>query len=206
MRKGIKKGNCVVPALYTSIISTAKKHCRTVKVHFNICLQPSSSSHHHRQHPRAPPSPLIRTASVDNSLMVIPTFTVTINPLEDNEITYVPDSPGEESRPPPRASSLDSAGGGGSAAAGSAAGSAAAAAAARGRLSKQLSMEVRSTLRMNAQPPESPYTRRKIVIFLRRKISDLRQIWRNKRNCAKKLFAQIRRMRRRMRWICAKKK
>ena len=80
--------------------------------------------------------------------MVIPTFTVTINPLEDNEITYVPDSPGEESRPPPRASSLDSAGGGGSAAAGSAAGSAAAAAA-RGRLSKQLSMEVRSTLRMN---------------------------------------------------------
>ena len=134
--------------VYVDHIDSQKKHCRTVKVHFNICFKPSSS-HHHRQHPRAPPSPLIRTASVDNSLMVIPTFTVTINPLEDNEITYVPDSPGEESRPPPRASSLDSAGGGGSAAAGSAAGSAAAAAAARGRLSKQLSMEVRSTLRMN---------------------------------------------------------
>ena len=40
--------------------------------------------------------------------------------------------------------------------------------------------------------------------FLMRKVADLRQIWRNRRNCAKKLFAQIRRMRRRMRWLHAK--
>ena len=40
--------------------------------------------------------------------------------------------------------------------------------------------------------------------FLRRKEPGLRKFWRNWRNCAKKLFAQIRRMRRRMRQICAK--
>ena len=37
-------------------------------------------------------APMLRAESVDTSL-VIPTFTVTINPLEDDEITYVPDSP-----------------------------------------------------------------------------------------------------------------
>ncbi len=37
--------------------------------------------------------------------------------------------------------------------------------------------------------------------FSRRKVADLRQIWRNKRNYAKKIFAQIRRMRRRVRQI-----
>ena len=40
------------------------------------------------------PGPRERTGSLDHSFLVIPTFTVTINPLEDNEITYVPDSPG----------------------------------------------------------------------------------------------------------------
>ncbi|TRY79497.1 hypothetical protein TCAL_17080 [Tigriopus californicus] len=36
--------------------------------------------------------PILRAESMDTSL-VIPTFTVTINPLEDDEITFVPDSP-----------------------------------------------------------------------------------------------------------------
>ena len=37
--------------------------------------------------------------------------------------------------------------------------------------------------------------------FLRRKVADLRQIWRIKRNYAKKIFAQFRRMRRCVRQI-----
>ena len=40
------------------------------------------------------PSPRERSGSLDQSFLVIPTFTVTINPLEDNEITFVPESPG----------------------------------------------------------------------------------------------------------------
>ena len=36
------------------------------------------------------------------------------------------------------------------------------------------------------QPPESPYTRRKKVIFLKRKVANLSEIWRIRRNCAKK--------------------
>ena len=40
--------------------------------------------------------------------------------------------------------------------------------------------------------------------FLRRMEPGLRKFWRNWRNCAKKIFAQIRRRRRRMRQICAK--
>ena len=39
-------------------------------------------------------APLHRAVSMDNPV-VLPTFTVTINPMEDNEMTYVPDSPPE---------------------------------------------------------------------------------------------------------------
>ncbi len=40
--------------------------------------------------------PQPRRNSLDNSMMVIPTFTVTINPMTADEITYVPDSPSTE--------------------------------------------------------------------------------------------------------------
>ncbi len=88
------------------------------------------------------PSPLMRTGSVDNNLisMVIPTFTVTINPMEDDEMTFVPDSPGEESIPP-RTSSIGEkmrSGGGGGGGAGGGSG----VSKLHSKLAKQLSIEV----------------------------------------------------------------
>ena len=48
---------------------------------------------------------VMRSGSIDNNLMTIPTFTVTINPMEADEMTYVPESPSFDN--PPKRMSLD---------------------------------------------------------------------------------------------------
>ncbi len=46
--------------------------------------------------PKESPSRVARTGSDGMLTTMIPTFTVTINPLEENEMTFVPESPPEQ--------------------------------------------------------------------------------------------------------------